>query len=99
VLRTGPDYISSLRDGREVWIDGERVEDVPTHPAFAPMVNVRARIYDLGHEAASAGLLTYIDEPTAERCAPAAHPRRLAGQAGGGRRHPGRSGRRGHPRR
>jgi 4-hydroxyphenylacetate 3-monooxygenase len=47
VLRTGQDYIESLRDGREVWIDGERVEDVTTHPAFAPIVNVRARIYDL----------------------------------------------------
>ncbi len=76
MLRTGQDYISSLRDGREVWIDGERVEDVPTHPAFAPMVNVRARIYDLGHEAASTGLLTYIDEPTAERCATTSRPPR-----------------------
>ena len=76
MLRTGQDYISSLRDGREVWIDGERVEDVPTHPAFAPMVNVRARIYDLGHESATAGLLTYIDEPTAERCATTSRPPR-----------------------
>jgi 4-hydroxyphenylacetate 3-monooxygenase len=32
VLRTGQDYLESLRDGREVWIDGERVEDVATHP-------------------------------------------------------------------
>ncbi len=51
MLRTGKDYLESLRDGREVWIDGERVSDVPTHPAFAPMVSLRARIYDLGHEA------------------------------------------------
>jgi 4-hydroxyphenylacetate 3-monooxygenase len=51
VLRTGRDYIESLRDGREVWIDGEQVTDVATHPAFAPMVSVRARIYDLAHEA------------------------------------------------
>jgi aromatic ring hydroxylase len=36
VLRTGQDYVESLRDGREMWIDGEQVEDVPTHPAFAP---------------------------------------------------------------
>ena len=50
MLRTGKDYVESLRDGREVWIDGERVADVTTHPAFAPMVNVRARIYDLAHE-------------------------------------------------
>ena len=65
MLRTGKDYIESLRDGREVWIDGERVSDVPAHPAFAPMVNLRARIYDLGHEAGTADLLTYTDEQSA----------------------------------
>ena len=27
-IRTGQDYIDSLRDGREVWISGERVEDL-----------------------------------------------------------------------
>ena len=31
---TGAEYLESLRDGREVWIDGERVADVTTHPAF-----------------------------------------------------------------
>jgi len=56
VLRTGKDYIESLRDGREVWIDGEQVQDVPTHPAFAPVVNVRARIYDLAREAGTRDL-------------------------------------------
>jgi 4-hydroxyphenylacetate 3-monooxygenase len=76
VLRTGQDYIESLRDGREVWIDGERVEDVTTHPAFAPIVNVRARIYDLGHEPGQADLLTYVDEQTAERCATTSRPPR-----------------------
>ena len=100
MLRTGKEYIESLRDGREVWIDGERVTDVATHPAFAPMVNLRARIYDLGHEAATRDLLTYTDEQSGERLrhhlAPAAHPRRLAGQAGVGRRHPRRRRRRGH---
>ncbi len=76
MLRTGTDYIESLHDGREVWIDGERVEDVATHPAFAPVVRVRARIYDLGHEAGPAGLLTYVDEDSAERCATTSRPPR-----------------------
>ena len=35
---TGEEYIQSLRDGREVYIDGERVADVPSHPAFANYV-------------------------------------------------------------
>src|SRR6201987_802152 len=76
VLRTGKDYIESLRDGREVWIDGEQVTDVATHPAFAPMVSVRARIYDLAHAAGTAGLLTYTDDETAERCPPTSPPPR-----------------------
>jgi 4-hydroxyphenylacetate 3-monooxygenase len=31
---TGKQYLESLRDGREVYIYGERVKDVTTHPAF-----------------------------------------------------------------
>src|SRR5579884_1218734 len=46
---TGERYIESLRDGREVWIDGERVADVTTHPAFKDFVHELARVYDLQH--------------------------------------------------
>ena len=35
---TGRRYIDSLKDGREVWIDGARVDDVTTHPAFKDMI-------------------------------------------------------------
>ena len=31
---TGQEYLDSLRDGREVYIYGERVKDVTTHAAF-----------------------------------------------------------------
>ena len=34
-LRTGEDYINSLKDDREVYYKGERVEDVTTHEATA----------------------------------------------------------------
>ena len=30
---TGAEFLESLRDGREVYIYGERVKDVTTHPA------------------------------------------------------------------
>src|SRR5215471_13315112 len=76
MIRTGEQYRAGLRDGREVWIDGERVADVTAHPAFAPVVNVRARIYDLAHEAGPRDLLTYTDEQTAERCATTSRPPR-----------------------
>src|SRR6202161_2335860 len=31
---TGAEFLESLRDDREVYIYGERVKDVTTHPAF-----------------------------------------------------------------
>ena len=29
MIRTGQNYLESLRDEREIWIDGERVNEVP----------------------------------------------------------------------
>src|ERR1700761_2152442 len=58
VIRTGDEYRESIRDGRSVWIDGERVDDVPTHPAFRPIVDVRARI----------DAMTYVAPGSGERC-------------------------------
>ncbi len=69
MIRTGEQYRESIRDGREVWIDGERVDDVTTHPAFKPIVDIRARIYDLAHEAATQDVMSYVDEASGERCA------------------------------
>lgn len=62
MIRTGEQYIESIRDGREVWINGERVKDVPTHPMFKPLVDIRARIYDMQHDAATSDKMTYVDE-------------------------------------
>ena len=66
MIRTGQDYRNSLKDGRQVWINGERVKDVVTHPAFKPIVDIRARIYDMAHEKATAAAMTYTDEATGE---------------------------------
>ena len=33
-MRTGDEYLRSLNDGRRVFVDGELVKDVTTHPAF-----------------------------------------------------------------
>jgi 4-hydroxyphenylacetate 3-monooxygenase len=45
-MRTGSDYVAGLRDSRSVFVDGERVEDVASHPAFAGAVASVARLYD-----------------------------------------------------
>ena len=68
MLRTGNDYRDSLRDGRQVWINGEKVKDVPSHPAFRPIVDVRARIYDMAHEDTYRHIMAYTDEETEEPC-------------------------------
>lgn len=66
MIRTGSQYRDSIRDGRRVWMNGERVKDVTTHPMFKPLVDIRARMYDLQHEAALRDALTY-DEGDGER--------------------------------
>lgn len=45
-IKTGADHIRSLRDGREIYIDGARVADVTTHPAFKNAVAAAAALYD-----------------------------------------------------
>jgi 4-hydroxyphenylacetate 3-monooxygenase len=67
MIRTGKEYVDGLRDGREVWINGERVADVTSHPAFEPMIKVRARIYDMAHEPACREIMSYEDAQTGER--------------------------------
>jgi 4-hydroxyphenylacetate 3-monooxygenase len=62
MIRTGTQYRDSIRDGRRVWINGERVTDVTTHPAFKPIVDIRARIYDMQHEPDFAPIMTAKDD-------------------------------------
>jgi aromatic ring hydroxylase len=47
---TGAEYIESIRDGREIYLYGERVKDVTRHPAFANPVRMTARLYDSLHD-------------------------------------------------
>ena len=44
--QTGDEYLESLRDDRTVYIYGERVKDVTTHPAFRNTARMVARLYD-----------------------------------------------------
>src|SRR3954453_19324144 len=54
----GAEYLQSLRDGREVYIYGERVKDVTTHPALRNAAVSVAKLYDALHDANSKGALT-----------------------------------------
>ena len=57
-IRRGEEYLESLRDGRRLWLMGQRVEDVTTHPALAGCARSVAAVYDLQHDVAYHELLT-----------------------------------------
>lgn len=44
---------------REVYINGERIKDVTRHPMLKPLIDIRARIYDMQHESATRPVLSY----------------------------------------
>lgn len=63
-MRTSTDYLASLEDGRRVIVDGVRVEDVATHPAFAPIARTIGNLFDMAAEPASG--MQAIDEVTGQ---------------------------------
>jgi 4-hydroxyphenylacetate 3-monooxygenase len=46
MLLTGDEFLESIRDGRRVYVGGERVDDVTAHPAFRNAARSFANIYD-----------------------------------------------------
>jgi 4-hydroxyphenylacetate 3-monooxygenase len=49
--RTGSQFLEGLRKTRrEIWVDGERIEDVTTHPKLSGGAESIAAIYDRQHE-------------------------------------------------
>ena len=49
--RTGAQFLAGLRgDGRELWLEGERIEDPTTHPKLAGAARSLSRVFDLQHE-------------------------------------------------
>ena len=53
MLRTGQDYLASLRDGRRIYIGGELITDVTTHPAFRRAARTVAGLFDLAFDPAT----------------------------------------------
>ncbi|MDG2304438.1 MAG: 4-hydroxyphenylacetate 3-hydroxylase N-terminal domain-containing protein [Candidatus Binatia bacterium] len=48
-MKTGDDYRASIRDDRRIFFDGERVDDVTTHPRMKRSVDIIAAGYDQQH--------------------------------------------------
>jgi 4-hydroxyphenylacetate 3-monooxygenase len=62
MLKTGRQHLDSLRDGRAVYIDGRRTDDVTTDPAFRNLVASVAGLYDFQSEPERQELMTFADE-------------------------------------
>ena len=77
-LRTGTQYVESLRDDREVWLSGEQIHDIYTHPAFRGCVRSIAELYDIQCDPKYRGILT-LDSGSCQQTASLAYlvPREL----------------------
>src|SRR3954467_8979994 len=65
--RTGQQYLTGLREQeREVWLGGERVRDVTTHPGLAGGVRAIAQLYDMQHDPELREVMTFASPATGE---------------------------------
>ena len=80
--RSGKDYLKAMKDRAcNVFIGGERVADITTHPAFANACVTVSELYDIAADAANAAALTYEEggKRLQQYVAEAAHGRRSRG--------------------
>lgn len=66
MTRSGEQYLEGLRDGRQVFIDGELVGDITRHPAFKGAVRSVAALYDTVDDKANRDQLTFASPATGE---------------------------------
>jgi len=66
VTRSGKEYIARLRDGRQVFIDGDPVADVTEHHAFVRSIETIAGLYDLAHDPANRQTMTHRSPATGD---------------------------------
>ena len=64
-MRQAADYVAGLKDGRAIFLDGERIDDVTAHPAFAESVRRIAERYDAAAHAAD--ITTCADPASGKR--------------------------------
>ena len=66
MTRSGSQYREGLEDGRNVYIDGARVDDVTTHPAFRRAVDSVAALYDLANDPVAGKEITFPSPATGD---------------------------------
>jgi 4-hydroxyphenylacetate 3-monooxygenase len=63
-LRIGSEYLRSLRDGRQVFVDGDLVKDVTEHPAFRRAAWSLAHLFDIAADPAMRERMTFTSPKT-----------------------------------
>ncbi|MEK8132246.1 4-hydroxyphenylacetate 3-hydroxylase N-terminal domain-containing protein [Paenibacillus filicis] len=61
-MSAGKAYVERLRDGRQVWLNGELIKDLPSHPDFQGTVRSVAELMDLQEHPEIGPQLTYLTE-------------------------------------
>ena len=67
MLRTGKEFLAGLRDGRRVYIGGQKVDDVTVHPAFRGAARTLAKLFDYKADHGNGDIMTF--EENGERYA------------------------------
>ncbi|GGF65118.1 4-hydroxyphenylacetate 3-monooxygenase oxygenase component [Azorhizobium oxalatiphilum] len=62
MIKTGQQHTESLRDGRQIFLDGALVSDVTTHPAYRGAVASVARMFDFQSAPENRELMTFETE-------------------------------------
>ena len=65
-IKTGKEYIDSLRDGRTLYIDGALVTDVTSYPPLQGVIATLASLYDDQYDPAYRDVLTFRSPKTGE---------------------------------
>jgi 4-hydroxyphenylacetate 3-monooxygenase len=65
-LRTGRQFLDSLRDERQIFIDGERVADVTRDRRFAAAAQSVAELYDMQHDPALTDRMSFSSPSSGE---------------------------------
>ena len=66
-IRTGAQVLDGLRDGRQLYMDGERVRDVTRDPRLAGGARTMAQLFDLQHRPEFIDEMTFTPEGSTER--------------------------------
>jgi len=66
-IRTGAEYVQCLQERHpEVYLGGERIDDVTTYPSLRNGVATMAKLYDMQHDAEFRDDMTYVSPSSGE---------------------------------